>query len=1145
MRSMGVGNRGPFQRWAPAALVCCCAILTLAPAIRGAGAQVGKIASVQNQVETKAAAESGWGPSVLHQPLHGLDRIRTGPQSRAAILYSDQTLQRVDEKSEVEILPPNAGQPGALKVISGTHYFSSRKPKDYGRIETPTVTAAIRGTEFVVAVGEDGATTITMLEGVVYASNAFGSVEVHRGEQAFAARGKAPVKRIAVRPRDAVAWSLYYPRVLGGADAQRLRGMGATGQNLARAAELLSAGQVAHAEPLIEQALESNPDNPIALALASVIDVAADRKDEALKLATRAVEAGPDSATAALALSFASQSGFDIARALKEAERAVQLDPESGEALARVAELRMAQGDVKGAKDAAERAVRRDPDSARALTVLGFVQLAELRSALALTTFEKAVAADPSFPLARLGIGIARIRRGDLALGREEMQTASILDPDNSLYRSYLSKAYYEEKRKGEASKELAAAKELDPSDPTPYLYDAILKQNYNRPVEALDDLHESIERNDRRAVYRSRMLLDNDLAVRSADLASIYNDLGFEQLGMVTARRSADADQSNYSSHMFLAGNYRNLAGFAPAFLSETLQARIYQPVNVNAVRPDVVNESVSFNEYTALLDRPRIRGFAGASYGGTETDLSGVIDPDAMCLGPDGSIQPCVDVISLDSSNPSGGDATVTLNRDRFAGSLSYSQFDDDGFRVNNDSSNKEVRGFFVFAPTYRDQIQLNFIDGNRKTGDLPLRDFPLLIGPERVETDLTNVGLAYHRIISPAADLAISAISSDTEQTGLIEIAGTNLFSTTTATLKGPQIEAQYVLRQQGLSWIAGAGHFDGEQEILGVDFFGNPTAAKADDTFSNAYLQVKLRNTGPVEITAGAAWEDVLAPVGLLPPRDSGIGPGEVLFDDSRISGKFGLSYYAASKTVVRATAYNRLAPSVGRLQTLEPTQIAGFNQFFDDPGGTWSLNYGVGLDQEFTKRIYAGFSLLRRDLEIPEPTCDNPTQFSGCSGQMATGIVERTSDDWLGSAYFNATIGKRVALGIEYAYEERDFDFTQVSNNSLFEDYVETKRFRPEARVFLPFGLFASVRATHYDQRVDQFDDFSSDVRTAVEADFWIGDLEIGYRLPKRWGSISLTASNITDEKFTFYRSSLEESVVPARTVILSASFASN
>ena len=58
-------------------------------------------------------------------------------------------------------------------------------------------------------------------------------------------------------------------------------------------------------------------------------------------------------------------------------------------------------------------------------------------------------------------------------------------------------------------AEQFAIAKELDPNDPTPWFYDAIRLQTENRPVEALRNIERSIELNDNRAVYRSRLLLD------------------------------------------------------------------------------------------------------------------------------------------------------------------------------------------------------------------------------------------------------------------------------------------------------------------------------------------------------------------------------------------------------------------------------------------------------------------------------------------------------------------------------------------------------------------------------------------------------------------------------------------------------------
>ena len=1120
-----------------ALLVLVGAILVV-PAAFGAAepeSGVAKITSVQNQVDTRSEAKGAWAPSKVNQPLQGHDRVRTGAASRASILYSDQTLHRLNEKSEIEILPPTAGSPGLLKVISGEHYFSSRTPKDYGRIETPTVTAAIKGTEFTVNVAPDSTTTITMLEGVVEASNAQGSLEVRSGEQAYVEPGKAPVRRVLVRPRDAVAWSFYYPPVLGGSDAQHLQELGAQGESLSHAAELLSSGQVDQAKPLIDDVLKAQPKDPVALSLASVIETASNHRDEAAGLAGEAMAADPKSSAAALAGSIAAQASFDIERASTLAEKAVELDPKNATALARAAELRMAQGDLDGARRLAEQAVGQAPGQARALSVLGFVQLAEFESATAESTFQRAVAADSGLPLAHLGLGIAKIRRKEVVPGREELQTAVILDPNDSLLRSYLGKAYYEERRSPEAAKELATAKQLDPNDPTPYLYDATLLQNDNRPLEALQSMRASIARNDQRAVYRSRLLLDQDTATRASDLARVYNDLGFDQLGLVTARRSADEDQANFSSHLFLAGNYRNVTNFAPAFFSEVLQARIYQPANVNASRPDLVNQTVSLNEYTALFDRPRARAFGGLAYGQTDTDISELTPPGSLCFPPGAAVPvQCIDANSLDDSNLWDGNVTGTLNGDHYAAALSYEKLNNDGFRVNNQEELANYRGFFEYSPGYKDSYQLNVQIGRRDSGDLPLGDLPGNPVYQDLETGLTNVAFGYHRILSPGAHLAVSAIYSETEQ------EGTDLFTGAkgTATLKGPQLEVQSVFRQgKKMSWIVGAGGFDGT-----VDFETTGLDVSEDDSYLNGYAYLKIRDLGPVEITAGASVDSVTAPSGIIPPENSAITPAEIDFSETRFNPKLGVSVYLKSKTTLRAAGYYRLSPSLGRIQSLEPTQVAGFNQLFDEAGGTRSLSYGIGVDQEFNAYLFGGLSFLRRDLNIPSAYCTTGNDFSACAGQVADVIAHQDSTNDYLNAYFNAALGKYVAAGIGYTQEQYDFDLAFTSSPLPFKDSIEREKLRPQVRMFLPCGFFAGASGTHYDEHVDQFDDLSSSARTTVDSSFWIADLLLGYKFPRRYGSVVLEAQNLGDREFGFYDRAVEETLIPARTVTLRVNF---
>ena len=189
--------------------------------------------------------------------------------------------------------------------------------------------------------------------------------------------------------------------------------------------------------------------------------------------------------------------------------------------------------------------------------MLGFVYLAQINTEKARAAFIDAIEQDPNDPLPRLGLGLAIIRDGDLKGGREEIELAVGLDQANSLIRSYAGKAYYEEntpERDKLATSQFALAKELDPKDPTPWFYDAILKQSQNQPVEALQDLQKSIELNDNRAVYRSRLFLDQDRSARTVSFSGIYRDLGFDQLANQEARQAVINDPNSYASHRFLA---------------------------------------------------------------------------------------------------------------------------------------------------------------------------------------------------------------------------------------------------------------------------------------------------------------------------------------------------------------------------------------------------------------------------------------------------------------------------------------------------------------------------------------------------------------------------------------------------------------
>ena len=137
--------------------------------------------------------------------------------------------------------------------------------------------------------------------------------------------------------------------------------------------------------------------------------------------------------------------------------------------------------------------------------------------------------------------------------------------------------------------------------------------------MEALQDLQQAIELNDNRAVYRSRLLLDADLAARSASLGRIYSDLGFQQLALVEGWKSVNTDPTNFSAHRFLADSYAVLPRHEIARVSELLQSQLLQPINITPIQPRLAESNLflisaggpgalSFNEFNPIFNRDRV---------------------------------------------------------------------------------------------------------------------------------------------------------------------------------------------------------------------------------------------------------------------------------------------------------------------------------------------------------------------------------------------------------------------------------------------------------------------------------------------------------------------------------------------------------
>jgi tetratricopeptide (TPR) repeat protein len=707
-----------------------------------------------------------------------------------------------------------------------------------------------------------------------------------------------------------------------------------------------------------------------------------------------------------------------------------------------------------------------------------------MQAEAAARAFREAIRLDSADPLPRLGLGIARIRRGALEEGRGEIEIAASLDPNNSLMRSYLGKAYYEEKRDVLAGSELAIAKSLDPSDPTPWFYDAIRKQTENRPVEALSDLQRSIELNDNRAVYRSRLLLDEDLAARSASLARIYQDLGFDQLALLEGYRSLAIDPGNFSAHRLLADAYSSVPRHEVAQVSELRQAQLLAPMSLQQLQPQLAATNLgvlegagpptaAINEYNRLFVRDGARGYLSGVYGdngtrGADLGVSGIHGP----LG---------------------------VNFARFA-------YRTEGFRPNNDLKHEINQALLQFNPAPEARFQIDVRSQNSDHGDLDFR-FDLFeprsgFNPGfRRSLDLDTTTLS--GVLSPAIghDL-VASVSYQTvsEQQFPAEFIIIPIETDGSAVAGELQHRGQYGSTQS----IVGLSSFRQDAEV----FVPGPGDQVLDAEFESAY---------------GYGYFDVGKDVSLT------VGLSNERFQDQNIernlwNPKLGVVWRASNATTLRAGAGRTIKQPLLGNASLEPTQLAGFNQLYDDLNGSLSRQFGIALNQRFGDRLHAGLEFSYRQI-------DTPRSVSGDTGDL---VVEDRQDEREHRAYLYWAPSSRFTLGAEYVLEkfERDSptaDFAEAAFTGPVCD-LTTHRLPLSLTAFPGGPWYARARWTGVRQEVEYGprrgggnvpECVAGGPRNQRDDDFGVVDLELGYRLPKRAGSLSLTVLNILDEEFSY------------------------
>nr|ACX33953.1 putative TPR repeat-containing protein [uncultured prokaryote EC6] len=1108
--------------------------------------------------------------------LQRLDEFNTGRPGQAIVLRLSEATG-LDENTLVTVTRDDR-----LYQRKGRLYRVSLGPTAGGEIsiETPAGVVQPNGTEFHLEVDPaTGQTRLWVRDGSVTLTNALGEHPIvppsHPGPTGRDFSLGVMTTNQPPREEDPPAgvrtfnqiiqWVLYHPAILDpGELSGDLRQDSAMQESLAayergnlllarqkypptwdspprspadalyRAALLTGAGRIEEAEQLLAPLVTSTTTAPTSghtreLAQAFEVLGAAVRNEPLTNRPT------PQSATAWMAESYYLQSRSDlrdnIALALAAAEKATAARPDFSFAWGRVAELQFSRGDRKAARAAIEQARRLGPDNPQLLALDGYVHAAAGRISEARRAFEEAVLKDGRLGDALLGLGLCLIRQGQKEAGLQFLQMAAAREPQRATLKSYLAKAYELTGNPAAAMDQLRAAERVDPQDPTPRLYSALIKQQENRINEAIADLEKSVEENDNRQLYRSRVLLDQDRAVRGANLAAIYRDAGMADVSVREATRAVSSDYGNSSAHLFLANSYDAFRDprqitlrYETPWLNELLIAQLLQPVGGGSL-----SQTVSQQEYSRLFQQD---GFG--AYSRTEYTSNGDWIESASQFGNFGNTDYSVDVFyeSLNGQRPNDdfrGLTVWTKVKQQITPDdsvlLEAVYYDSDG------GDNRQLYSPTNALPNLRVQ----------ENGPTILAGYHHVWSPENQTLLLTGW---VHDDLETSAQRLGSQILLRNKQGDLLPGYGPIFFNNdlqyeSALSLFTAELQHIWTLDQDRFTTIVGAryqvGQFDTDSLLnhpKGIPVFPpikfSGTLATQDltsdfDRFA-AYLYEYWKVQDWLTLVGGVAYDDVSYPIN---HRYAPISAAED--DQSQVSPKAGFILTPLRDTTLRGSYTRSLGGlSLDQSYRLEPTQVAGFIQSYrslipESVVGSVPVpdfeTWGLLLDHRFTRtHTYVAVGAER--------LTSSATQFTGAFDSsffqpLAPAAVRNELDyeEKSLNATFNQLLGSCWSVGARYRYSvtelEQQFALdAQFGFPHLGSGTTKAKLHSLDGFVLLnlPCGFFSEGQVLWRSQSNEGYADLPGDSFAQV-------NLFAGYRFLRRRGEIRVGVLNLTDQDY--------------------------
>lgn len=207
----------------------------------------------------------------------------------------------------------------------------------------------------------------------------------------------------------------------------------------------------------------------------------------------------------------------------------------------------------------------------------------------------------------------------------------------------------------------------------------------------------------------------------------------------------------------------------------------------------------------------------------------------------------------------------------------------------------------------------------------------------------------------------------------------------------------------------------------------------------------------------------------------------------------------------SDVQLRLAAFHTVKSPLIADRTIQPTQVAGFNQLFDDANGTEGWLYGAGLDIDVTKTVDAGVEVFTRSFS-------EPISETALGGEDR--IARGNRDEDFGRVYLYWTPHLEWAVSGELQYDRYK---RQLRADASFPEEVTSLGLPLSISYFSSSGFLGDLSGTLVRQDVVY--------RTASRGDgnntFFVVDATMGFRLPERRGLLSLQARNLFDARTKF------------------------